>query len=368
MSQERDAAETLFRLLDGQAVATPALERASGWFEALDTPLDRRSFMAYVEVLQRPLPASSPLASLAPKWRQTWRRQGRFSEREAAAFLQDYRKHLDPNLLFRAPITAGRARWTRSQLQGGFSYGSRSEQGWSLLFCESGGASLRASGRTLALEEGLALLVTPGALYSLQPHASHRQWRYYWIVFQPDSRWRDWLHWPEFASQIGCLTLPETDRERMRNLLGDLVSCLRSEAPLTAELSHNLLEQVILRCRGSLPHGYRQQRDPRIERAREFIDAHYAGSFSLEEVARAANLSPSRLAGLFRSQCGLSVLGYRDELRMGQAARLLNESTLSVAAIGAAVGYPDPAYFSRIFSRHVGVSPRSYAQRYRLYR
>lgn len=360
MSEQRDAADTIFRLLDGQPLQPTALAEAGNWFEALDTPFDRRSFNAYTDALQRPLPASSPLAGLAPKWRKTWRVQEQFSESEAADFLQDYLSHLDPNLLFRAPITAGYARWNYRQLQAGFSYGSRSEQGWSLLYCEAGGASLRASGRDLPLEPGLALLVAPGALYSLQPHARNREWRYHWVVFQPDSRWREWLHWPEFASHISRLVIPEPERERIAALFAELTSSLHSDTPLVAELSHNLLEQMILRCRASLPPGYQHQRDPRIERAREFITTHYNQAFNLEDVASAANLSASRLAGLFREQCGLSVLGYRDELRMSHAARLLNDSALGIAEIGAQVGYPDPAYFSRTFSRHVGVSPRSY--------
>ena len=360
MSRQQDAADTLFRLLDGQPLAPGALEAASRWFEALDTPLDRRSFAAYTEALQRPLPASSPLASLAPRWRASWRARGRFADGDAAAFLQDYLRHLDPNLLFRAPITAGYARWSHAQLRAGFSYGSRSEQGWSLLYCEHGGASLRASGRDLILQPGLVLLVAPGALYNLQPHAGSREWRYHWVVFQPDSRWREWLHWPEFASQISHLLIPNSHRAKLSTVFTDLATSLHSEAPLVAELSHNLLEQLILRCRACLPQGYQYQRDPRIERAREYISTHYTRAFTLEDVAGAANLSPSRLAGLFREQCGLSVLGYRDELRMSHAARLLNDSALGIAGIGAAVGYPDPAYFSRTFSRHVGISPRNY--------
>ena len=76
-------------------------------------------------------------------------------------------------------------------------------------------------------------------------------------------------------------------------------------------------------------------------------------------MAQAASLSGSRLAGLFRAQCGLSVLGYRDELRMTRAAQLLHDSALSIAEVGAAVGYPDPAYFSRTFSRHSGCFTKS---------
>ncbi len=54
------------------------------------------------------------------------------------------------------------------------------------------------------------------------------------------------------------------------------------------------------------------------------------------------------------------VLGYRDEMRMVQAARLLRQRSMSVAEVGGAVGFSDPAYFSRMFSNHIGMSPRQY--------
>ncbi|GAB3279361.1 helix-turn-helix domain-containing protein [Parahaliea aestuarii] len=362
MKHERDAANALFRLLDGRPVAAAQLDSAGHWFETLDTPLDRRSIKYYVEALQRPLPAASPLAVVAPRWRQAWCEEAGFSAEDAAGFLQDYLSNLDPNLLFRAPITAGYARWRSAELKRGFAYGSESEQGWSMLCCEGGGASLRAAGRSLALKPDMVVLVAPGALYNLQPLAGENEWRYDWVVFQPDSRWRDWLRWPEFSSQVSVLHINGAATARIRTLFRDLEHCLHSEDALREELSHNLLEQLILRCRACLPPGYQSQRDARIERAREFIRTHYIEAFSLEDVAQAASLSPSRLSGLFREQCGLSVLGYRDELRMAHAARLLHDSALGIADIGAEVGYPDPAYFSRTFSRHVGVSPRAYQQ------
>lgn len=359
MTLRRDTANTLYALLAGEPLEEARLERASLWFEQLDTPLDRRSFMAYAATLQRDLPPHSPLAALVPRWREA-RDPGGFGEKAAAAFLQDYTTHLDPNLLFRAPITAGYAHWDRAALAQGFAYARRSEHAWSLSYSDLGGARLRAGGRDLALEPGQVLLVAPGALYTLQPHPRRREWGYHWAVFHADSRWRDWLEWPRFASGISHLSLPPAAREPVAAVFGELEDCLRRAPAMATELSHNLLEQLILRCRASLPATYQSHRDPRIERARDFIEQHYAEAFGLEDVARAASLSASRLAGLFRQQCGLSVLDYRNELRMVEAAQLLRGSALGIAAVGAAVGYADPAYFSRTFSRYVGVSPREY--------
>ncbi len=360
MSHQQETANTLYRALLGEPVSEASLERAGAWFERQGTPLDSRSFGAYVKALQRGLDTASPLAALLPKWRDAHRAKGGFDQRSAAGFLQDYTNRLDPNLLFQAPITAGYARWDQSLLEQGFAYGSRSEQAWGLLYVDTGGARLRAGGRDLSLAAGQVLLVEPGALYTLQPRPGQEHWAYYWVVFHPDSTWRDWLRWPQVTSHVSHLPLPAQAQAAVVATFRELDACLGAGQPMTWELAHNLLEQLILRCRGQLPAGYRAQRDPRIARARAFVEAHYHEPFTLASVARAASISTSRLASLFRADCGMSVLGYRDELRMVRAAQLLRNSSMGIAAIGEAVGYPDPAYFSRAFSHHVGVSPREY--------
>lgn len=360
MSHRRDTANTLFEVLSGQPVSEARLVRASRWFEQLDTPFDRRSFLAYMRVLQRPLPADSPLAGLQPRWRDVRAPAGGFSEQQASDFLQDYLTHLDPNLLFNAPITAGYARWQRRQLQQGFAFASETRQAWSLLLCDTGAARLRAAGRDLDLLPGTALLVAPGAVYTLHPHTKHHHWAYHWTVFHAESRWREWLAWPDFAAHIAQIALPEDQRRHVARCYRELTASLAAGRPRATELAHNLLEQIILRCSSALPPDYSPQRDPRVERAREFVARHFAESFTLADVAAASNLSGSRLAALFRAQCGSSVLGYRDELRMIEAARLLRDSSLPVAAVGASVGFADPAYFSRSFTRHLGISPRAY--------
>ncbi|MCR9104377.1 MAG: helix-turn-helix domain-containing protein [Gammaproteobacteria bacterium] len=360
MSLKSDTAGTLYKILTGHVVAGDELNRAAQWFEKLDTPIDQSTFIAYAKTLQREAPQHGALHDLIARWQAKHPAQGGFSEEAADAFLQDYIVCLDPNLLFRAPITAGYAQWDEARLTAGFSYASHSEQTWSLLVCDTGGARLRGGGRELAVRSGQVLLVGPGALCTLQALAGHRRWGYFWAVFYPDSRWLDWLRWPEFAPKVSHLELPATQRTAVLDACEALQRCLHAKDAMSMELSHNLLEQLILRCRACLPADFQAHRDPRIERAREFIEQHYTESFRHADVAAAANLSASRLADLFRQQCGLTVLGYRDEMRMVQAARLLRQRSTPIADIGEAVGFSDPAYFSRMFAKHIGMSPREY--------
>ena len=101
-----------------------------------------------------------------------------------------------------------------------------------------------------------------------------------------------------------------------------------------------------------------------IERAKEYLRAHLAERVSVAELAAMARLSPSHFATLFRSQVGLPVLQYQTQLRMARARELLDTTDLPVAAIAAAVGYPDAFYFSRQFrSVHGTTALRYRAQR-----
>ena len=47
-------------------------------------------------------------------------------------------------------------------------------------------------------------------------------------------------------------------------------------------------------------------------------------------------------------------------MKMEHACHLLDTSDLSVKGVAAALGYPDPLYFSRLFTKTVGISPRAY--------
>ncbi|GAA1550410.1 hypothetical protein GCM10009789_00250 [Kribbella sancticallisti] len=90
-----------------------------------------------------------------------------------------------------------------------------------------------------------------------------------------------------------------------------------------------------------------------------------AEQWRLDEVAAAANLDPAYLSRLFRRHTGLSPLGFLARLRAEQAATLLAHTDLPAARVGAAVGWDDPTYFARRFRSLVGSTPTEYRARTR---
>jgi AraC-like DNA-binding protein len=80
----------------------------------------------------------------------------------------------------------------------------------------------------------------------------------------------------------------------------------------------------------------------------------------LTETARSLRVSPSYLSRLVVSQTGMTFKRHLQVAKMGESARLLDESELSVKEIAAAMGYEHVPSFDRQFRRYFHVTPSEY--------
>lgn len=97
----------------------------------------------------------------------------------------------------------------------------------------------------------------------------------------------------------------------------------------------------------------------------EYIDQHYRRPLEMAEIAHHVNRSPAYLTTLLRMNTGKTLLGWVTDRRLAEARRLLRDTDLPVAQIGQDVGYSSPSYFTRLFGRHVGITPARYRGRVR---
>jgi AraC-like DNA-binding protein len=95
----------------------------------------------------------------------------------------------------------------------------------------------------------------------------------------------------------------------------------------------------------------------------EYCETNYRRQVSLREVADAVGYSPSYVSRLVSRHLGRSLSDHLRELRMATARHLLESPDTSVRDVSQALGYTDPAHFSRAFSRALGLSPQSYRRR-----
>lgn len=80
----------------------------------------------------------------------------------------------------------------------------------------------------------------------------------------------------------------------------------------------------------------------------------------LEDYAAMCFMSKYHFARVFKQVTGVTPLDYRNEIRIESAKELLQNGFLSVNEISESLGYSSPAYFSDIFKKCVGVSPRKF--------
>lgn len=111
--------------------------------------------------------------------------------------------------------------------------------------------------------------------------------------------------------------------------------------------------------------GQAQEEDRGREYFRQFsqlIEAHYAEQWSVERYAKKTGITPVYLNVLCRQWAGESSLALIHQRVVLAAKRSLVYTSMTISAISYALGFNDPAYFTRFFKRHAGISPKVFRQ------
>lgn len=97
-----------------------------------------------------------------------------------------------------------------------------------------------------------------------------------------------------------------------------------------------------------------------ITRALIYIDNNFSSDISLAEVAELVSLSSYYFSRLFKKEVGLNFSDFLRHKRVADAKRMLEGTELSILDIAAAVGYQEQSYFSKVFRKATGQTPRQY--------
>ncbi|MBI4976975.1 MAG: AraC family transcriptional regulator [Spirochaetes bacterium] len=101
-----------------------------------------------------------------------------------------------------------------------------------------------------------------------------------------------------------------------------------------------------------------------VESLKQKLLEHIADpAFSVEQAAAAGGFSAGHSNRLFRKYTGMSPLQYLIDARIRTAADLLRTEAMSIREIARMTGFADPYYFSRMFKKITGHSPRGYRTR-----
>lgn len=102
---------------------------------------------------------------------------------------------------------------------------------------------------------------------------------------------------------------------------------------------------------------------PLLGRFEALVDTHYLAHWRVADYARTLAITPTHLSRVVRQATGRNASALIDERLIREARRQLVYTHLQVATIAYALGFADPAHFSRVFARAAGMSPRRFRQR-----
>ena len=154
--------------------------------------------------------------------------------------------------------------------------------------------------------------------------------------------------------EIGTEELPEECRD-----INQIVEKAGNAQSLRHQIGILFSETMMLRDGHS-----KKKYSKLLEDAKAFIDENYKhDDMSLNMVAAQVNISPSYFSTIFSNEMGQTFVEYLTYVRLEKARELLMCSNMRTAEIGYEVGYKDSHYFSYIFKKVVGCSPKEYRNR-----
>jgi AraC family transcriptional regulator of arabinose operon len=209
--------------------------------------------------------------------------------------------------------------------------------------------------------------LSPNTLFVIPAHQAHSYWA------SQDSPWSIfWIHFAgnisdNFKDQFGIVkSITQSSRSRKNDrirLFNEVLTVL--ESGFTNDIMefsnlylNSLLASFFYTETYCTAHGF-QSSGP-IDRTIFFMQRNIDKSLKISDFAKNVNLSESHLSKIFRNKTGSSPIEYFINLKMQEAIRLLSNQSLRTKEVAYKLGYSDPFYFSRLFTKHIGSTPSSF--------
>lgn len=246
------------------------------------------------------------------------------------------------------------------------SYGPAARTHYLFHYVISGTGTLYAEN---SKKESIEYPVKSGQGFLIFPHQictyvadSDLPWEYTWLEF-------DGLKAKELIDMAGLSPDNPVYKPRYKDLAQQMADEMlyitrhSQESPFHL-IGHLYLFLDYLTRSHSLPLSLSKQggrmRDFYIKESISFIEQNFQNDISVEDIASFCGLNRSYFGKIFHDTVGKSPQEFLISYRMSKAGELLKLTSLSIADIGNAVGYPNQLHFSRAFKNVYGISPRAW--------
>lgn len=223
------------------------------------------------------------------------------------------------------------------------------------LFTSSGAGVLYVDGREYRQEKGSVFYLAPGIPHEYHP--VNENWVTNWLVFRGK-------HSDDIMETMGFKEYADADScniSRCEKIFRRLYSA--AEDPINGgENGSVLVYEYILAMREAMFFASEETsgKSHIVDEALMFIDRNYMQDIAVETLAGLSGITVQHFCRVFKAETSMRPLEYLAGRRISEAKALLTDTALEIGEIGRMVGYPDRNYFSIVFRRLEGVSPREY--------
>ncbi|MDR3268905.1 MAG: AraC family transcriptional regulator [Tannerella sp.] len=229
------------------------------------------------------------------------------------------------------------------------------------IYCVAGGGWFRLNGEEHAVRTNQYFILPSGV-----PHAYGADETTPWTIY--------WIHFKGKRASVFSADqhYPIEIRPGVHSRISDRIE-LFEEIFRTLEMGYSR-EHLLYAC--SLFHHYlgtlryiQPYRDAVAGPARQadmvtaaihYMEEHLEKKLSLEDIVQHIGYSPSHFTALFGQRTGYTPLAYFNRLKIRQACKLLDFTDMKINQICYKIGIEDTYYFSRLFTKIMGMSPKAY--------
>jgi len=231
----------------------------------------------------------------------------------------------------------------------------RGREDYYLMYMVSGSLDVTVSGKVRRVSAGNAVIFPPRCHYRYV-YSGEERLSYLWVHFTGSYAGR--LLKACLMRELPCV-LETHGSGKIADGFRRMFEIFESGGRLRSEELACALEALLLNLARASSD---DDGDMSFERSLRYIHSSYAGDISVEELAKLENLSYYRYIKLFRAHMGMPPTAYIINLRMNTACDLLLKTDMSIKQVSVSVGYSDAHFFSRLFKKHTGRSPREYRE------
>ena len=265
-----------------------------------------------------------------------------------------------------------------------FLWSGESHEPWEMVYVDKGEMVITAGTDTYLLKSGEAAFHCPHEFHNLRT-SGQKSANVIVLAFRCDSPMMQAFERKILslnAQEKACLSSIVKEAEATFRHFDNVAShddapcvdlCPRTHIPFGAEqIIKNLIEYfLILIYRHADGIGFDARAVPINQlhhhaqiavKIQEYLAENYQEKITLETLAASQNISISQLKRIFKEHTGDSVITYLTALRIKEAKRMIQESSLNFSQIAVAGGYDNIYYFASVFKKHTGMTLTEYSK------